>query len=157
MRDGDPMTRLLHYLELPPMWLALFAGLAWAQSAILPFGFLGWVGDVGGLLLVVFGLALASWAALRVVLARSSLIPRERPDRLVITGPYGLTRNPIYLADAAILTGLILIWDALPSLILVPVFLKLIERRFIRREEALIREAFGAEYDAYCRRVGRWL
>ncbi|WP_165828021.1 isoprenylcysteine carboxylmethyltransferase family protein [Rhodovulum sp. BSW8] len=157
MRDGDPMARLLHYLELPPVWLALFAGLAWLQASVFPLAFLGRAGDVAGGLALVFGLALSGWAALRVVLAGTSLIPRERPDRLVVEGPYRLSRNPIYLADAAILLGLILIWDAMPSLILVPVFLKLIEWRFILREEALIRDAFGSEYDAYCARVRRWI
>ncbi|MBL3565541.1 isoprenylcysteine carboxylmethyltransferase family protein [Rhodovulum sulfidophilum] len=151
------MARLLHYLDLPPVWLALFAGLAWAQSLALPFAFLGRAGDVAGGLALAFGLGLSVWAALGVVLARTSLIPRQRPDRLVVTGPYRFSRNPIYLADAVILLGLILIWDALPSLILVPLFSKLIEWRFIRREEALIHEAFGPEYDAYCRQVGRWI
>jgi len=99
----------------------------------------------------------SGWAALHFVLERTSLIPRERPDKLVTTGLYRVSRNPIYLADTAILLGLILIWDALPSLVLVPLFMKVIEWRFIRREEALIRAHFGAAFDAYCARVRRWL
>ncbi|TCP42968.1 methyltransferase family protein [Rhodovulum marinum] len=151
------MKRLFHYVELPPVWLALFAGLAWLQARVLPLDVTGRVGDAIGTGLVGAGLAVSGWAALHFVLERTSLIPRERPDKLVTTGLYRFSRNPIYLADAAILLGLILIWDALPSLVLLPVFIKVIEWRFIRREEALIRAHFGAAFDAYCARVRRWL
>lgn len=149
--------RLLHYLELPPVWLAAFAALAWGQARLFPLDVFGRVGDVAGVALVGAGLAVSGWAALHFLLERTSLIPRERPDRLVTTGLYRFSRNPIYLADAAILLGLILIWDALPSLILVPVFVKVIEWRYIRREEALIRAHFGEEFEAYCARVRRWI
>lgn len=148
---------VLHYTELPPAWMAVFAALAWGQAQLWPMTVLGLAGDIVGGALVTAGLAVSGWAALHFLLERTSLIPRERPDTLVTTGLYRFSRNPIYLADAAILTGLILYWDALPSLVLVPVFVKLIEWRFIRREEALIREHFGAEFDAYCARVRRWI
>ncbi|ARE41594.1 Putative protein-S-isoprenylcysteine methyltransferase [Rhodovulum sp. P5] len=147
----------LHYLELPPVWLAVFAALAWGQAQILPMTVLGLFGDIAGYVLVGAGLVVSGYAALHFLLERTSLIPREKPDTLVTTGMYRFSRNPIYLADAAILTGLILIWDAIPSLILVPVFIKLIEWRFIHREEALIRDHFGEAFDAYCARVRRWI
>jgi len=151
------MLRLLHQLELPPGWLAIFAGLAWLQARLWPMQVLGRVGDVLGTLLVAAGLAVSVWAALQVLLQRTSLFPRRTPERLVTTGLYRVSRNPIYLADAAILLGLVLIWDAIPSLVLVPLFVRLIERRFIEGEEAAIRARFGTEYDAYRARVRRWI
>ncbi|TCO70332.1 methyltransferase family protein [Rhodovulum euryhalinum] len=151
------MKRLFHYVELPPAWLALFAGVAWLQARLLPLDLTGRAGDMAGMALVAAGLAVSGWAALHFVLERTSLIPRETPNTLVTTGLYRFSRNPIYLADAAILLGLILIWDALPSLILVPVFIKVIEWRFIRKEEAAIRARFGAAFEAYCARVRRWI
>ncbi|HDR29470.1 methyltransferase family protein [Rhodovulum sp.] len=151
------MKRILHYVELPPVWLALFAALAWLQARLFPMDVTGRAGDLIGTGLVAAGLAVSGWAALHFVLERTSLIPRERPDKLVTTGLFRVSRNPIYLADTAILLGLILIWDALPSLILVPLFMKVIEARFIRREEALIRAHYGPAFDAYCERVRRWL
>lgn len=151
------LHRVLHYVELPPVWLAAFAALAWGQAQIWPMTVLGLFGDLVGYALVGAGLAVSGWAVLHFLLERTSLIPRERPDTLVTGGMYRFSRNPIYLGDAAILTGLILIWDALPSLILVPLFVKVIEWRFIHREEALIRDHFGAEFDAYCARVRRWI
>lgn len=151
------MKRLFQHVELPPMWLALFAALAWGQAQLWPISVLGRAGDLAGTALVGAGLAVSGWAALHFVLERTSLIPRETPNRLVTTGLYRISRNPIYLADAAILLGLILIWDALPGLVLVPLFIKVIEWRFIRGEEAAIRARFGEDYDAYCARVRRWI
>jgi protein-S-isoprenylcysteine O-methyltransferase Ste14 len=151
------MLRLLHKLELPPGWLAIFAGLAWLQARLWPMHVLGRFGDVAGIALVAAGCAVSGWAALHFLLERTSLFPRTTPDNLVTGGLYRFSRNPIYLADAAILLGVILIWDAIPSLILVPVFVTLIERRFIAGEEAAIRARFGKEYDAYCARVRRWI
>ncbi|MEX5726843.1 protein-S-isoprenylcysteine O-methyltransferase Ste14 [Rhodovulum iodosum] len=152
-----PLQTLVHYLELPPVWLAVFAALAWGQAQIWPMQVLGLAGDVIGTALVAAGLGVSGFAALQFLLSRTSLIPRETPGKLMTGGLYRFSRNPIYLADAAILVGLILIWDALPSLILVPVFVKLIEWRFIRVEEAFIAERFGAEYEAYRARVRRWI
>jgi protein-S-isoprenylcysteine O-methyltransferase Ste14 len=72
---------------------------------------------------------------------------------LVERGPYGLVRNPIYLAMLGMLiaTGLaISYWQALVAALVV--FLLGNEIR-IRSEERLLREAFGSKFDDYARRV----
>ena len=90
-------------------------------------------------------------------MARTTVIPRRNPAALVTGGVFRLTRNPIYLGDAALLTGAILWWDAPAALPLVPAFVWLITRRFIRDEEARLRAAFGADFDRWAARVRRWL
>lgn len=63
---------------------------------------------------------LAFWEFLR---ARTSVIPRQMPSAFLKRGIYRLTRNPIYLGDAMVLAGgLILRWDVLAALPLVPAF-----------------------------------
>lgn len=148
---------LIHRLELPPGWMVAFAAIAWAQAQVLPFTVLGLAGDIVGGALVLAGLAVSGWAALHFLLERTSLIPRTRPNALVTTGLYRFSRNPIYLADTAILLGLILYWDALLCLPLVPIYVKVIERRFIHREEDMLRAHFGEKFDAYAARVRRWI
>ena len=80
-----------------------------------------------------------------------------RPDALVTTGPFAISRNPIYLADALILMGLSLRWDAPIGVLLVPAFVWLITRRFILAEEARLSDHFGAAFDAYRKDTRRWL
>ena len=89
--------------------------------------------------------------------ARTTIIPRESPDALISGGIYRFTRNPIYLADALILAGAALYWGSILGLLLVPVFILLIERRFVRGEEALLQSVYGEAYENYASRVRRWL
>lgn len=148
---------VLRWIDLPPMWLALFGGLAWGQARWLPvFRFGGWA-DALGAVLIGAGLLIGVAAVAQFLGNRTTVIPRRTPGKLVQGGIYRLTRNPIYLGDALILGGLILRWDAVLSLVLIPAFMALIEKRFIRGEEVRIRQEFGAAFDSYAARVRRWL
>lgn len=146
---------LLREADIPPLWLALFALASWGIGRLvplpLPFGrALG--GGLIGAAVVLMGLAAAQMAV-----HRTTVIPRRRPAALVTGGVFALSRNPIYLADAILLAGLDLWWGASLALVLVPVFMAFITRRYIRAEEAWIGAAFGADYAAYCARTRRWL
>ena len=56
-----------------------------------------------------------------------------------------------------LVTGFILLWDAVLSLPLIPIFLWILERRFIIHEESTLRRTFRADYARYERRVRRWI
>lgn len=144
-------------INLPPLWLALFAGLAWAQARLVPWGGFGAWGGPAGAALVAAGVALMVAAFAEFRRHRTTVVPHRAPRALITTGIYRLTRNPIYLGDALILAGLCLIWDAVPSLLLVPAFLAVIAARFVRPEEARLRAAFGPDYAAWSARTRRWI
>ena len=81
---------------------------------------------------------------------------RSVPRRLLVDGPYRLTRNPMYLGHLLFTLGVALATRS--PLAWLAVFERW--RRFsdrVARDEARLREAFGAEYEAYCARVPRWL
>ena len=117
----------------------------------------GPVGKMVGQALVLAGLVLMGAAALQMVLARTTVIPRRNPSALVTGGLFAWSRNPIYLADAIILTGAVLWLDAVLALPLIASFVWLIQTRFIRDEEARLTEAFGPEFDLWAARVRRWV
>ncbi len=108
-------------------------------------------------------LPLAAGVALNVVSARSferhgtPIRPGSTSSSLVIDGPYRVTRNPMYLGMALILLGTGLMLGSVVSLTVVPVFLRLLTRGFIVREERMLSARFGADYDAYRRRVRRFI
>lgn len=88
---------------------------------------------------------------------RGTLSPADPPRELVVAGPYRYVRNPMYLAVACLLIGEILLtgsrdllWYAAIGAVVVNVFV-------IGYEEPKLRDLFGASYEAYARRVGRWL
>lgn len=146
----------MKWIDLPPVWLALFAALGWAQAAVWPVAAFGAWGDWIGAALVVLGLALAVAAALEFRRARTTIIPHGMPSAIVTSGVYRISRNPIYLGDALILAGLGLRWDSALALVLVPVFVAVVTARFIVPEEARLRARFGAEFEEWAARVRRW-
>jgi protein-S-isoprenylcysteine O-methyltransferase Ste14 len=143
-------------LDYPPVWLAGFVAVAWAQQHWLPVGGPG-VFRGPGTLLVLAGLALMAAAAVEFLRRRTTIVPHRAPAALITGGVYRFTRNPIYLGDALVLLGLVLRWGAWPSLILVPVFGMVITVRFIRPEEARLRAAFGAAFEDWAALTRRWL
>lgn len=75
-------------IDLPPVWLALFAALVWLGAQPFQLGLP--YGPVAGVGLIVAGLVLMGLAAGQMVLARTSFIPRRNPDALVTGGVFAL-------------------------------------------------------------------
>lgn len=151
---------IMKWIDLPPVWLAAFIALAWAQVQYFPagldFGRL-WVVDLLAGMLVGGGVLLMVLAFVEFRRHRTTVIPHNTPTALIQSGIYSRTRNPIYLGDVMILAGLILWFDAVLALVLIPIFVWVIERRFIIPEENRMRRAFKAEFARYERKVRRWI
>ena len=147
----------MKWIDLPPVWLFGCLALGWAQARLVPVPVFGAAGDVLGGVAVAAGLGLMAAAVFALLRHRTTVIPRERPTAMVTSGVFGWTRNPIYLGDALVLAGCGLIWDSVLAVLMVPVFGTLITRRFILGEEAGLRAAYGAGFDAYEKRVRRWI
>ncbi len=152
------MGRIARALDLPPVWLAGFVALAWGFDRIFSGLGFGWAWSRWlGAALIVIGLAAMTVALREFLREKTTFVPRRAPSAFVRGGVYRFTRNPIYLGDALMLAGFVLWWDVLPALLLVPVFMGVITRRFILGEEAGLRAAFGEEFEAWAARVRRWL
>lgn len=150
---------LIKLIDIPPIWLAAMCVLAWLQARYLSFG-LGFDGawiDILGAILIGAGLLLMLLAVFEMRKHRTTVIPHLEARRLVSSGIFALSRNPIYLGDGLVLLGLILRWDAVLALALVPVFLCILQRRFILAEENRLRLAFDGHFVEYCQNVRRWL
>jgi protein-S-isoprenylcysteine O-methyltransferase Ste14 len=75
----------------------------------------------------------------------------------VTRGPFALSRNPIYLGEALILSGLAGIESSAGYAAAAALFVILVTRLAIVREEAHLAARFGAAWEAYAGRVRRWL
>lgn len=163
------MRNLKNWIDVPPVWLVIALSIGWVQSRYFPLGF----GDLSGAdanmsalrsaidflggILVGAGIVLFALAAYEMYRQRTTIIPHHEPAHLVTTGIFSRSRNPIYLGDALILAGFLLKWDAIASLALVPIFIWIIERRFILREESVLRRKFRADFARYCHNTRRWV
>lgn len=150
------LARLSRKIESPPVWLLVFLALAAVQRAYLPLMPTGGVLDAIGLMLILAGFAVMTAAFAAFARSKTTILPRETPRHLIRTGIYRYSRNPIYLADVAILSGAVLRWD-LGSLPLVALYVAILTQRFILGEEAGCAAAFGADWRDYAAQVRRWL
>jgi len=146
-------------VRLPPPLLyaaAVIGGWLLNRAWPLPIG--------GGTASLIIGWLLAgAWAILTassVGLFRrrqTSMIPIRPANVLVITGPYKMTRNPMYVALALLTVAFAFFLNTWwPVVLLVPTLVA-VQHFVIVPEENYPRRRFGAEYDEYVRRVRRWL
>lgn len=148
---------LFRAVEYPPTWVFAFMIVMGALARWAPLIHLGDWGLWPGRLLIAAGLSLLIWSALTFRRNRTTVIPRREAETLVVSGPYRYSRNPIYLADLAILIGWALCLGAASPWLFVPFFPIVINRRFILDEEAMLARKFGGAFERYSARVGRWL
>lgn len=83
--------------------------------------------------------------------------PGAPTTALVQSGPYALSRNPLYLAAALLFSGVTLMlatWWAVGALLLA---LFLCQCLLIVPEERYLAAKFGADYTAYTATVHRWV
>lgn len=145
-------------VDIPPVWLLGALALAWLQTQLVPglshpFGLSRFV----GLLLAVVGVGLMFWAVAAFRAHDTSVVPHQVPKRIITTGPFARSRNPIYLGDVMVLTGAVLWWGAWPAALLIPVFVQILTRRFIAPEELRMKENFGDEFDRFAEKSPRWI
>ncbi len=136
--------------------------IVWLSHSLHP----GW-GRRGPLMAVALALGGAVTLAGLALLARSiglfatvgegTLAPWDPTRRLVVTGLYRYTRNPMYLGVLITLIGEVALSGSLPLLaygLLVTVAFNVFVRLY---EEPTLRRVYGAEYDAFTANVPRWL
>ncbi|HEY0735619.1 MAG TPA: isoprenylcysteine carboxylmethyltransferase family protein, partial [Herpetosiphonaceae bacterium] len=139
--------------------LPFLAGIAlhWIVPRSLPYGRFGLVFTLGGVALLILGLAI-------IVLARREFAQRSQPTdpghpttMLVTTGIFAISRNPLYLGATCVLLGLALALN-LPWAILslVPAVIAC-HYLLIAPEERYLTATFGDEYLRYAATVRRWL
>jgi protein-S-isoprenylcysteine O-methyltransferase Ste14 len=128
--------------------------LAWS-GVLRPAG--GTIPTAAGILVGGAGAVLALWCVLAFAVAgKGTPAPFDPPRRLVSRGPYRVVRNPMYVGAALALAGAAVVYRSLALLGFTAAFLILCHLFVVVYEEPTLRRTFGADYDAYARRVGRW-
>ncbi|MDH1011872.1 isoprenylcysteine carboxylmethyltransferase family protein [Pseudomonas nicosulfuronedens] len=143
--------------RIPPPLVAIITGLLmWlAVRPITEPGSRLWL----ALLVALAGVAvcLAGVASFRRARTTVNPLKPESASSLVVVGIYRHTRNPMYLGFAIVLLGWCVFLGSALAVLGVAVFVLYIGRFQIRPEERALRDLFGAEFDAFCGRVRRWV
>jgi len=154
----------LDWLELKVPPLALTVGAA-IVMVVVPAAF-GRTTSVRPEVAIPIGIAAALAGlllALRGVIdfrrAQTTVDPRhpEQSARLVTTGVYRWTRNPMYLGFVAALAGLAIALQSVAGLAIASLAAVYLQRFQIHPEERILQRRFGDAFNVYLGQVRRWL
>ncbi len=157
MRESDCADVVIK----PPLLFLAALGLGYLLSRYLPVGpglaSPNALALTVGLIFVAVGFALAIRSVQMFRRAGTHVVPGEPATALVMTGPYRVTRNPIYIGFVLVYFGLSIVLTSVWILLLLLPVLVILQRGVVRREEAYLERRFGEAYRAYTKRVPRWL
>ncbi|WGR94328.1 MULTISPECIES: isoprenylcysteine carboxylmethyltransferase family protein [unclassified Bradyrhizobium] len=143
----------------PPIWTLIYLllgvtlswSLDWPRLPGLPL-------PLFGLALVVIAFGPPVWAFVLFRREGTEIEPTSPTNRkLVTSGPYQFTRNPMYLGLVLLALGIAIRVGAWPMLIAPVGVFATANWVHIPFEEAKMRRQFGAAYDDYVARVRRWI
>ena len=110
-----------------------------------------------GVILIIFGIVLNIWADALFKKSKTTVKPHEKPTSFEISGPFRISRHPMYLGMAAVLLGVAILHGTLITFLFPIIFVILMEIKFIPIEEKNLEKAFGKKYLDYKKRVRRWI
>jgi len=158
----DDSIRIHPLMNVPVPWvfvLTFLAGLGLHYLTPLTIQSAGilFISRITGMVLTVGG-ALIAFSSLGIFrAARTTTVPFETPSKLITSGPYRFSRNPMYVGLSLIYLGVAGIQVQIWPVLLLPLLAIYIHRSVIPVEEARLREVFGDAYEQYCARVRRWV
>lgn len=148
-------------LKVPPPIIGVLAGVTiWICQVFLQEWTVSWVFlEFMAYAFIIVGILIELASVSRFIRAKTTINPLNpaRSSKLVTSGMYHYSRNPMYLGMFSILLG-IAFWfkNPLGFLPLIP-FVWYITTFQIKPEERILLRIFGNEYKAYQKHVRRWL
>jgi protein-S-isoprenylcysteine O-methyltransferase Ste14 len=113
---------------------------------------------VAGLLPLAAGFALLLWCVREFYVAgKGTLAPWAPPTRLVTSGPYRRSRNPMYVAVTSMLIGWALSFESKSIAWFAAIMILAFHLRVVFGEEPWLARTHGASWEEYKARVPRWL
>ena len=110
-----------------------------------------------GLFVTVLGQAIRGATIGLAYIVRGGKDKKVYAEHLVSTGIFSHCRNPLYVGNILMLLGVGILANSLIYVaIIMPLFL-FIYQAIVLAEENFLRGKFGADFDAYCTKVNRWI
>ena len=139
---------------VPPLLAGLLLHFLWTPLRIFPEW---WVGHAVGWPLIVAGVLLSVWSKRTMHRADVDPNPYESTTAIVATGPYALSRNPMYVSATVVYAGIAFVVNWVWPIAVLPFGIALLYYGVIAREESYMAKVFGDEYLKYKARVRRWM
>lgn len=122
------------------------------DKRIIPFPYnqLGW-------LFIIAGVLLNLWTDNLFKKYHTTVKPYLKPSHLILTGPFHISRNPMYLRMLSILMGTAILFKSIFLFIPALLYVLIMNIFYIKNEETCLREQFGDEFSTYKRKVRQWI
>jgi protein-S-isoprenylcysteine O-methyltransferase Ste14 len=124
------------------------------EPALLGLPVLRWAGAA---LIVVAAPVFVDFLARFALEGRGTPAPIAPPEHLVVRGVFKYVRNPGYVAVLSLVVGQALLFGSAWLLAYAAALGLGFHLFVVFYEEPTLRAQFGEEYEAYCRRVPRWM
>jgi protein-S-isoprenylcysteine O-methyltransferase Ste14 len=143
----------------PPVALGvpLVLGLALTATVEDPVTIGHRVPQLAGAVLVLMFAMWNGWTLSVMASHRTAILPGAATNVVLRSGPFRISRNPLYLGLIALDVGLALLTPSVWALLFVPVGVAALRWGAIGPEERYLAAKFGADYEAYRTSVRRWL
>lgn len=141
----------------PPLIYLGALGVGYYFSRIYPLDLVPTAAKMLGWPLIALGVLCWASAFRMMRRANTPVNPYKPSTALVTAGPYGFSRNPLYVAVTLCYVGIALLLNALWAIVLLPLVFIVMARGVIAREERFLERKFGAAYQEYKARVRRWI
>ena len=145
--------------KIPPPIIAMISGILISASSTIinPFWFYG--SKLIAMLFLVLSFTLIMISIKKFNHAKTSINPinPKVATKLLTTGVYAISRNPMYVGLVGILSGISIILGSWFGFFIVPMFVLYLKKYQIMPEEKALKALFKEEYLAYCYKVKRWL
>lgn len=103
------------------------------------------------------GALLVAWCiGMFVFVGRGTQAPFDPPRRLVVSGPYKIVRNPMYVGAVLAMSGAALYYSSWALFVYAVIVMAVTHLFVVIYEEPTLRSMFGDDYSMYCQHVGRW-
>lgn len=110
-----------------------------------------------GLSLVVVALGIANWGRRTMRAAGTNINPTQPATTVVTSGPFGFSRNPLYVSLTLLYLGLTMAVNTWWGVVLLVPLLVVLHFGIVLREERYLDRKFGDSYRAYRSRVRRYV
>jgi protein-S-isoprenylcysteine O-methyltransferase Ste14 len=142
----------------PPRIAGFFVLIAALLHRITPLSQLYiWSSPLQGAVIAITGFTVMMQAWWRFRKYETAICPTAKTERLVTSGIYRYTRNPMYLGLAGMLLAIAISIGTFPFYCAFAAFFMVMNSVFCPYEENRLSEAFGHAYLSYRNRVRRWL
>lgn len=141
----------------PPAIALLMVLIAYVLNILFP-GPVIYQSDALFVILLVLGVVIVGWSVLLFRRSRTTLNPNKKPDQLITSGPYRISRNPMYLGLLLFLLAFAFSKGELVFFVTPIVFYIVMDNIVIPFEEKMIAETIGEKkYVIFTQKVRRWL